>query len=96
MVFVADLKTVTSSTGGGTHTIPGATMTTNSIFLSPCIYNLEVLTFYHIKPFIKLLTRSPIILALFLNFTWLPLIELGSERDWVEAGSDVIQSTQTQ
>ena len=48
------------------------------------------------KPFIEILTRSPVILALFLNFARPPLIEPGSERYWVEAGSDVIQSTQTQ
>ena len=41
--------------------------------------------------------RSPIILALFLNFAWLAfIIKPGNARDWVVAGSDVIQSTQTQ
>ena len=68
----------------------------NVIFLSLCIYNLEVLTYNQMKPFIEMLTRSLIILALFLNFAWLPLIEPGNARDWVEAGSDVMQSTQTQ
>ena len=34
--------------------------------------------------------------ALFLNFARPPLNEPGRERDWVETGSDVIQSTQTQ
>ena len=51
------------------------------------------------KQFIKFFTRSPKILALFLNFARPPLNEPGREgkgRDWVEAGSDVIQSTQTQ
>ena len=46
------------------------------------------------KPFIKILTRSPIILPLFLDFARPSLIELESERYWVEAESDVIQSTQ--
>ena len=68
----------------------------NYIFLFLCIYNLEVLTYNQMKPFIEMLTRSPIILALFLNFAWPPLIELGNARDWVKVGSDVIQSTQTQ
>ena len=40
----------------------------NVIFLSLCIYNLEVLTYNQMKPFIEMLTRSLIILALFLNF----------------------------
>ena len=72
-----------------------STMTKNSIFL--CVYNLEV---------ILLITRSIwsfyeksgiIILALFLNFAWLAfIIKPGNARDWVVAGSDVIQSTQTQ
>ena len=56
-------------------------MTKKSFFLSLCIYNLEVLTYNGMKPFIEILTRSPIILALF---------------HWVEAGSDAIQSIQTQ
>ena len=50
-----------------------------SFFLSLCIYNLEVLTYNTMKPFIEILTRSHIILALF---------------HWVEAGCDAIQSTQ--
>ena len=40
------------------------------------------------KPLIEILTRSPIILALFLNFARPPLIEPGSARDWIEAGSE--------
>ena len=39
--------------------------------------------------------ESSVTLALFLNFARPPLIEPGGERDWVEVGSDVIQSTQT-
>ena len=57
-------------------------MMKNSIFLSLCIYNLEVLTYNLMKLFIEILTRSPIILALVLNFARLTLIEPGSERDW--------------
>ena len=54
-----------------------------------------MLTYNQMKPFIKILTRSPIILPLFLDFARPSLIELESERYWVEAESDVIQSTQT-
>ena len=68
----------------------------NEIFLSLCIYNLEALTYNQMKPFIEMLTGTLIILALFLNFAWPSLIEPGNARDWVEVGSDVIQSTQTQ
>ena len=47
------------------------------------------------KPSIEILTRSPINLeALVRNFAPQPLIEPRNARDWVEAGSDVIQSTQ--
>ena len=48
--------------------------------------------------FIEILMRIPtcIILALFINFVWPPLIEPGNARDWVDEGIDVIQSTQTQ
>ena len=66
-------------------------MTKNSIFRFLCIYNL---TYDRLKPFIEILTRSPVTLALFPNFARPPLIELGNARDWVEAGNDVIQSTQ--
>ena len=70
-------------------------MTENSFSLFLCIHNLEVLTYNQMKPFIKCLMRSPISLVLFLNFAQLPLIELGTAGDWVEAGSNVIQPTQT-
>ena len=66
-------------------------------FLFLCIYNLEVTylrnmyMYNQMKVFIEILTRSPIILVLFLNFAWPTLIEPGNARDWVEGGSDVIQ-----
>ena len=67
-------------------------MTKKFFFLFLCIYNLEVMYMYNqMKVFIKILTRSPIILVLFLNFAWPTLIEPGNARDWVERGSDVIQ-----
>ena len=71
---------------------------TNLIFLFLCIYNLEELTYNQMELFIEILMRSPtcIILALFINFVWPPLIEPGNARDWVDEGIDVIQSTQTQ
>ena len=70
-------------------------MTKNSIFLFVCIYNLEVLNYNQMKPSIEILTRSPINLeALVLNFAQQPSIEPRNARDWVEARSDVIQSTQ--
>ena len=73
-------------------------MTKNSIFLFLCIYNLEYLTYMYnqMKLFIEILTRSPIILAIFLSLAWPPLIKLGNARDWLEAGRDAIQSNQTQ
>lgn len=72
-------------------------MTKKFFFLFLCIYNLEVMYMYNqMKVFIKILTRSPIILALFLSLAWPPLIELGNARDWLEAGRDAIQSNQTQ
>ena len=79
-------------------TLKSATMMTNLIFLFLCIYNLEVLTYNQMELFIEILMRSPtcIILALFINFVWPPLIEPGNARDWVDEGIDVIQSTQTQ
>ena len=67
-------------------------MTKKIFFLFLCIYNLEVTYMYNqMKVFITILTRSPIILVLFLNFAWPTLIEPGNARDWVERGSDVIQ-----
>ena len=72
-----------------------ATMMKNSIFLPLCIYNLDELTYNQMEPLIKLLMRSPITLALFLNFARPPLIKPENARDWFKVGSDVIRSTQS-
>ena len=66
---------------------------------SSVIYNLEVFTYNQTKPFIEILTRGPVILALFLNFARPPLIAremqgIGSRREVMS--SNQLKPKQTQ
>ena len=61
----------------------------NSISLFLCIYNLEVLTYN------QTFDEKSYYFSVISQLAQLPLIEPENARDWVEAGSNVIQSTQT-